>query len=49
MIAYADKATEHLQRKYHRMMYQDKARNVATTIARELAYFIWGIETKQIN
>ena len=50
VIAYADKATERLQRKYHRMMYQGKPRNVAiTAIARELACFIWGIETKQID
>jgi len=28
IIAYADKATERLQRKYRRMMYQGKARNV---------------------
>ncbi|TGY48955.1 transposase, partial [Ligilactobacillus murinus] len=35
---------------YHRMMYQGKPRNVAiTAIARELACFIWGIETKQID
>lgn len=49
VIAYADQAIERLQRKYHRMIYQGKPRNVAiTAIARELACFIWGIETKKI-
>ncbi|MEY8735870.1 IS110 family transposase [Lactobacillus sp. AN1001] len=49
VIAYADKATERLQRKYHRMMYQGKPRNVAiTAVARELACFIWGIETNKM-
>lgn len=50
VIAYADRAVERLQRKYHRMIYQGRPRNVAiTAIARELACFIWGIETKQID
>ncbi|PFX86342.1 IS110 family transposase, partial [Bacillus mycoides] len=40
---------ERLQRKYHRMMYQGKPRNVAiTAVARELGCFIWGLETGKI-
>lgn len=50
VVAYADRAVERLQRKFHRMIYQGRPRNVAiTAIARELACFIWGIETKQMN
>ena len=50
VIAYADRAIERLQRKYHRMIYQGRPRNVAiTAIARELACFIWGIETQKID
>lgn len=50
VIYYADQAVERLQRKYHRMIYQGKPRNVAiTAVARELACFIWGIETQKIN
>lgn len=47
MIAYADKANERLRRKYYRMVLsQGKKANVAkTTIARELACFIWGTES----
>ncbi|PEO51836.1 transposase, partial [Bacillus toyonensis] len=46
VISYADRAVERLQRKYHRMMYQGKPRNVAiTAIARKLGCFIWGLET----
>ncbi|PEF60765.1 transposase, partial [Bacillus cereus] len=50
VISYADRTVERLQRKYHRMMYQGKPRNVAVTaIARELGCFIWGLEAGQIN
>lgn len=50
VISYADRAVERLQRKYHRMMYQGKPRNVAiTAIARELGCFIWGLETGKIH
>ncbi|MGR5864236.1 hypothetical protein ACT7DZ_09780 [Bacillus cereus] len=50
MIAYADQAVERLQRKYYRMIYQGKPRNVAVTaIARELGCFIWGLETGKIH
>ncbi|CUB56374.1 hypothetical protein BN2127_JRS10_03665 [Bacillus subtilis] len=50
VISYADRAVERLQRKYHRMMYQGKPRNVAVTaIAGELGCFIWVLEIGQIN
>lgn len=50
IIAYADKGVNHLQRKYRRMIEQGKQHNVAiTAIARELAGFIWGIETGHID
>lgn len=49
-MAYADRAVESLQRKFHRMIYQGRPRDVAiAAITRELACFIWGIETKQMN
>ena len=49
VIAYADKANERLRRKYYRMMYKGKQRNVAVTaVARELACFIWGMMTGHI-
>ncbi|GEQ48423.1 IS110 family transposase [Tetragenococcus koreensis] len=50
VIAYADKAVERLQRKYHQMMYRGKPRNVViTAVARELACFIWGMETGNLE
>ena len=49
VIAYADKANERLRRKYYRMLYKGKPRNVAVTaVARELACFTWGIMTDNI-
>lgn len=49
IIEYADKAVERLQRKYHKMIYRGVARNKAiTAIARELACFIWGMETGNV-
>ena len=49
VIAYADKANERLRRKYYRMLYKSKQRNVAVTaVARELACFIWGMMTDNI-
>lgn len=49
-IAYADRGVERLQRKYHQMMHKGKPRNVViTAVARELACFIWGIETGNID
>lgn len=50
VIAYADRAVERLQRKYHKMIYRGVNRNKAiTAVARELACFIWGMETGNIN
>lgn len=49
VIDYADKAVLRLQKKYHRMMKNNKNRNVAiTAVARELACFVWGMETGNI-
>jgi len=49
VIDYADKAVERLQKKYHRMMRGNKSRNVViTAVARELACFVWGMETGNI-
>jgi len=49
-ISYADKAVERLQRKYHKMIYRGVNRNkVITAVARELACFIWGMETGNIE
>ena len=50
VIAYADKASIRLRRKYIRMEYVNKKRpNVAkTAVARELACFIWGMMTDNI-
>ena len=50
VIAYADKATERLMRKYYKMIFNHKKYNVAiTAIARELACFIWGMMTDNIS
>ena len=50
VIDYADKAVERLQKKYHHMIYRNVNRNIViTAIARELACFIWGIETGHIS
>ena len=49
VIDYADKAVLRLQKKYHRMINNNKNRNkVITAIARELACFVWGMETGNI-
>lgn len=49
VIAYADKANVRLRRKYYRMILKGKNRNVAvTSIARELACFIWGMMNNKI-
>lgn len=49
VINYADKATYRLQKKFHRLMYRGVNRNVAiTAIARELACFVWGMETGRV-
>ena len=49
VIDYADRAVERLQKKYHRMMKGNKSRNVViTAVTRELACFVWGMETGNI-
>ena len=50
VIDYADKAVIRLQKKYHRMIFRGVKRNIAiTAVARELACFVWGIETGHIS
>ncbi len=50
VIYYADKANERLRRKYYKMISSGKKRNVAVAaVARELACFIWGIMTGNIE
>ncbi len=50
VIAYADKANTRLRSKYYRMIRHGKKRNVAVAaVARELACFIWGMMTGNIN
>lgn len=50
VIDYADRAVERLQKKFRRMMYRGVNRNIAiTAVARELAGFIWGMETGNIK
>ena len=51
VIAYADKANERLRRKYYRMVLsQGKKSNVAkTAVARELACFMWGMMTGNLE
>jgi transposase len=44
VITYADKAISRLHRKYYKMIARGKEQNVAvTSVARELAGFIWGV------
>ena len=50
VIAYADKANVRLRSKYYRLMRHGKKKNVAiAAIARELACFVWGMMTDNIN
>ena len=50
IVAYANKANERLRRKYYKMIAKGKKFNVAkTAIARELACFIWGMMTENIQ
>ena len=50
VIAYADKANERMRRKYYRMIFRGKKRNVAVTaVTRELACFIWGMMTNHLE
>ena len=49
IISFADKANERMRRKYYKMMFKGKQRNVAVTaVARELACFVWGMITDHI-
>ena len=49
VIEYADKAVERLQRKYRKMIKRGVNHNKAiTAVARELACFVWGMETGKI-
>ena len=49
-IAYADRGNERLRRKYHQMKHKEKARNVCViAVARELACFIWGMMTDNMQ
>ena len=50
VIAYADKANARLRSKYYRLIRHGKKRNVAVTaVARELACFVWGMMTGNID
>ena len=49
IVAYADKANDRLRRKFHKMIYRGKHKNVAATaVARELSCFVWGMMTDNI-
>lgn len=50
VIAYADKANTRLRSKYYRLIRHGKKRNIAVAaIARELACFVWGMMTDNID
>ena len=50
VIVYADKANARLRSKYYRLIRHGKKRNVAVAaVARELACFVWGMMTDNIN
>ena len=50
VISYADRANTRLRSKYYRLIRHGKKRNVAVAaIARELACFIWGMMTENIE
>ena len=50
VIAYADKANTRLRSKYYKMIRHGKKKNVAVAaVARELACFVWGMNTGSIN
>ena len=50
VIAYADKANARLRSKYYRLTRHGKKRNIAVAaVARELACFIWGMMTDNIE
>ena len=50
VIAYADRANTRLRSRYYKFIRKGKARNVAVAaVARELACFVWGMMTDNIN
>jgi hypothetical protein len=50
IIAYADKGNIRLRKRYYHLIENGKNRNVAkTAVARELACFIWGMMTDNIE
>lgn len=50
VITYADKANARLRSKYYRLIRHGKKRNVAVAaVARELACFVWGMMTDNID
>ena len=50
VISYADRANERLRSKYYRLIRHGKKRNVAVAaVARELACFVWGMMTDNID
>ena len=49
VIAYADKANERLRRRFYKIMFRSKRNIAATAVARELACFIWGMMTDNIE
>lgn len=48
VIAYADKANDHLRRKYVHIATRSKANVAKTAVARELACFVWGMMNDRI-
>jgi len=49
VIAYADKANDRLKRKFYRIMFRSKRNIAVAAVARELACFIWGMMTNNIE
>ncbi|WP_439847841.1 transposase [Lacticaseibacillus paracasei] len=50
VISYADKASFHLHHKFTHLIAQGKSYNIAViAVARELAGYVWGMETGNIN
>jgi len=49
VIAYADKANERLRRKFYKLMFRSKHNIAVVAVARELACFIWGMLTDNID
>jgi transposase len=50
VIAYCDRATERLMRKYRRLLERGVAKNkCVAAVARELACFIWGLMNDKLD